>query len=235
MVVMPLGLFTLINTMIDEIKDIQYFIDKEKEYISEHKNDGSMFEEGTGLIDADFYNPEYFLKNGKIQRYYDGIKGYIGNEEKYELTEAERVVLRMFCGDMPCYFRDDYYHGTVPEIAEELFKVLSSLVLKAPQSKSSLLRRYCKPQDKTDFCEGDIFTVAHCLTCTEDDWKQEDSKNVYIIEPLKDGNTKAHNLYEIYNHYDEKQVNFTRGTSFKITEVITQKNGLKLIHMKELP
>lgn len=33
MVEMPLGLFTLINTMIDEIKDIQYFIDKEKEYI----------------------------------------------------------------------------------------------------------------------------------------------------------------------------------------------------------
>ena len=42
-------------------------------------------------------------------------------------------------------------------------------------------------------------------------------------------------MKEIYNHYDEKQVNFTRGTSFKITEVITQKNGLKLIHMKELP
>ena len=218
-----------------EIKDIQYFLDKENEYISKHKNEEKIYEHGTGIIDADFYNPEYFLKDGKIQWYYDRIKGYIGNEEKYELTEAERVILRMFCGDMSCYFRDDYYHGTVPEIAEELFKVLSSLVLKAPQSKSSLLRRYCKPQDKTDFCEGDIFTVAHCLTCTEDNWEQEDRKNVYIIEPLKDGNTKAHNLYEIYNHNDEKQVNFTRGTSFKITKVITQNNDLKLIYMEELP
>ena len=62
-----------------------------------------------------------------------------------------------------------------------------------------------------------------------------DEKNVYIIEPLKDGSTKAHNLHAICNHGDEKQVNFTRGTSFKITKVITQKNGLKLIYMKELP
>ena len=42
----------------------------------------------------------------------------------------------MFCGDMSCYFRDDYYHGTVPEIAEELFKVLNSLILKAPQVRA---------------------------------------------------------------------------------------------------
>lgn len=235
MVEMPLGLFSLFNTMIDEIKNIQYFIDKEKEYISAHKNDGTIFEEGTGLIDADFYNPEYFLKDGKIQWYYDGIKGYIENKEKYELTEAERVILRMFYGDMSCYFRDDYYHEKIPEVAGELFRVLNSLVLKAPQSESSTLRRYCVPQDKTDFSEGDIFIVAHCLTCTEDNWEQEDRKNVYIIEPLKDGNTKAHNLYEIYNHGDEKQVNFTRGTSFKITKIITQKNNLKLIYMEELP
>lgn len=218
-----------------EIKDIQYFLDKENEYISKYNNEEKIYAHGTGIIDADFYNPEYFLKDGKIQWYYDGIKGYIENEEKYELTEAERVILRMFYGNMSCFFRDDYYHPSIPEIAEELFKVLNSVVLKAPQSKTSTLRRYCVPQDKTDFLEGDIFTVAHCLTCTEDDWKQEDRKNVYIIEPLKDGKTKAHNLYEIYNHGDEKQVNFTRGTSFKITKVITQKNDLKLIYMEELP
>lgn len=221
--------------MKEGIKDIQYFIDKEQEYILKHKNDGKRMEYGTGLIDTDFYNSEYFLKAGKIQWYYSGMKEYIENEEEYNLTEAERVILRMFYGDMPCYFRDDYYHGAVPEIAEELFKVLNSLVLKAPQSKSSPLRRYCKSQDKTDLSEGDIFTVAHCLTCTEDNWEQEDRKNVYIIKPLIDGKTKAHNLYEIYNHGGEKQVNLIRGTSFKITKVITQENNFKLIYMEELP
>lgn len=218
-----------------EIKDIQYFLDKENEYISKHKNDGTRFEYGTGIIDVDFYNPEYFLKEGKIQWYYNGMKGYNENEATFNLTKAERTILRMFYGDMSKIFRDDSYNGNIPEVAKELFKVLNSVVLKAPLCKSSLLRRYCVSQDKTDFCEGDIFTVAHCLTCTEGDWKQEDRKNVYIIEPLKDGSTKAHNLYEIYNHGEEKQVNFTRGTSFKITKVITQKNGFKLIHMKELP
>lgn len=218
-----------------EIKDIQYFLDKENEYISTHKNDGKIIEDGTGIIDADFHNPEYFLKKGKIQWYYNSMKEYIGNEENFKLTEAERVILRMFYGDVSRFFRDDYYYGNVPEVAEELFKVLNSVVLKAPQNKSPLLYRFCVSEDKVDFKQGDKFTVPHCLTCTEDDWKQEDEKNVYIIEPLKDGSTKAHNLHAICNHGDEKQVNFTRGTSFKITKVITQKNGLKSIHMIELP
>lgn len=217
-----------------EPKDIQYFIDKENEYISKHKNDEKILEYGTGIIDADFYNPEYFLKDGKIQSYYNGVKGYIENEKKFNLTEAERTILRMFYGDMSHIFRDDYYRGTVPEVAEELFKVLNSVVSKAPQGTSSPLYRFCVREDRVDFKQGDKFTVSHNLTCTDKDWRQSDIKNVYIIEPLKGGKTKAHNVYEIYNKTGENQVNFTRGTSFEITKVITQKNDLKLIYMKEL-
>ena len=229
------GLFMFKSrTMKKEIKDIQYFLDKENEYISTHKNDGKIIEDGTGIIDADSHNPEYFLKRGKIQCYYNSMKEYIGNEENFKLTEAERVILRMFYGDVSCFFRDDYYHPSVPEIAEELFKVLNSVVLKAPQSKSSPLYRSCVREDRIDFKQEDIFTVPHNLTCTDKSWKRADTKNVYIIEPLKDGKTKAHNVYEIYNRTGEYQVNFTRGTSFKITKVI-KKDGLKLIYMKELP
>ena len=47
--------------------------------------------------------------------------------------------------------------------------------------------------------------------------------------------TKAHNVYKIFEHGLEHQVNFTRKTSFEITKVIIQKNGLKKIYMKELP
>ena len=218
-----------------ELKDIQYFIDEEKEYISKHKNNEKIFEFGTGIIDADFYNPDNFLKDGKIQWYYGAMIKYIDNEENFELTEAERVVLRMFYGDMSHIFRDDYYQNDVPEIAQELFKVLNSVVSKAPQNESSRLYRFCVREDKVDFKEGDVFTVPHNLTCTEEDWKQSGRKHVYIIEPLKDGKTKAHNVYQIFKHGSERQVNFTRKTSFEITRVFTQKNGLKKIYMKELP
>ena len=106
-----------------ELKDIQYFIDEEKEYISKHKNNEKIFEFGTGIIDADFYNPDNFLKDGKIQWYYGAMIKYIDNEENFELTEAERVVLRMFYGDMSHIFRDDYYQNDVPEIVQRLLKM----------------------------------------------------------------------------------------------------------------
>lgn len=40
-----------------------------------------------------------------------------------------------------------------------------------------------------------------------------------MITPLQDGNTKAHNLYDIYEHGQEKQIDFLRGTSFKVTKI----------------
>lgn len=40
-----------------------------------------------------------------------------------------------------------------------------------------------------------------------------------MIAPLQDGNIRAHNLYEISAHGKEKQVNFLRGTSFKVMKV----------------
>jgi hypothetical protein len=230
-----MGEFCIKKLIVMELKDIQHFIDKEKEYISKHKNDKKDFEYGTGMIDADFNNPEYFLKSGKIQWYYNTMKENIGNEGNFELTEAERVVLRMFYGDMSHIFRDDYYQNDVPEIAQELFKVLNSVVSKAPQNKSSLLYRFCVREDNVDLKKGDVFTVPHNLTCTEENWNQSDRKHMYIIEPLKEGMTKAHNVYKIFEHGLEHQVNFTRKTSFEITKVIIQKNGLKKIYMKELP
>ena len=52
---------------------------------------------------------------------------------------------------------------------------------------------------------------------------------------MPDGNTKAHNLYEIYEHGDEKQVNFLRETSFKVTKTEkTNGSDYVKIHLEEI-
>lgn len=55
---------------------------------------------------------------------------------------------------------------------------------------------------------GETISFPYNLTCTNYDWKQAKFKNVYVITPLQDGNTKAHNLYDIYEHGQEKQIDF---------------------------
>ena len=44
-----------------------------------------------------------------------------------------------------------------------------------------------------------------------------------------------HNLYEIYEHGDEKQVNFLRETSFKVTKIEkTKGSDYVKIHLEEI-
>lgn len=55
------------------------------------------------------------------------------------------------------------------------------------------------------------------------------------ITPLPNGKTRAHNLYEIYEHGDEKQVDFLRDTSFMVTKVEeTKGTPYRKYYLKEL-
>ena len=61
----------------------------------------------------------------------------------------------------------------------------------------------------------------------------------WIIEPLPEGQTKAYEIYKIYNHgedcpYPEYQVEFERGTKFEITDIKKGKE-YNVVHIKELP
>lgn len=57
--------------------------------------------------------------------------------------------------------------------------------------------------------------------------------DVYVITPLPNGETKAHNLFDIYNHAGE--VDFLRGTTFKVTKVENTKGSeYKKYYLTEL-
>ena len=165
----------------------------------------------------------------------DVIINIIGNEEKFGLTKAEQVLLNMYYAQHSAKFRDDYYHGKIPEVVKQMFIGINNVVAKAPLNKDKVLYRFCCNEDPKEMKVGDVVHFPYNLTCTNFDWNQAKYKNVYVITPLPNGKTRAHNLYEIYEHGDEKQVDFLRDTSFMVTKVEeTKGTPYRKYYLKEL-
>mgnify|MGYP002226797136 FL=1 len=142
--------------------------------------------------------------------------------------------LTCFLGNISYAFRDDNYYGEVPNIVHEMQIILNSIINKAPKFNGNILYRFTKTGDKTNFEVGDIYQPSHSLTTTTEDWKQNRS-DVYVIKTLPENETQAHCLYMIYNHGQETQVNFLRGTSFEITDIEPiEGSEYKRIYMSEI-
>ncbi|WP_440337389.1 hypothetical protein [Megamonas funiformis] len=176
-----------------------------------------------------------FLISKPIATCYDSCSKIIGNEEKFGLTKAEQVLLNMYYAQHSAKFRDDYYHGKIPEVVKQMFIGINNVVAKAPLNKDKVLYRFCHDEDPKGMKVGDVVNFPYNLTCTNFDWNQAKYKNVYVITPLPNGKTRAHNLYEIYEHGDEKQVDFLRDTSFMVTKVEeTKGTPYRKYYLKEL-
>lgn len=220
------------------VKDLDYFIDQERQFKKEHPNYGEMFydESICGMSEIGMNDSLNFLADGVISKYKEYLDGgYIENEEQYQLTDAERVMLKMLYCRHSDLFRDDYYYKGIPEVVQNMFDTLDSVVAKAPLSSHPLLYRFCHNHDPVNFRVGDIVTFKHSQTCTNFDWHQDDEKNVYLVTPLPYGRTRAHNMFEIYEHGDEKKVYFLRGTSFEVTQIEKHEfSELVKIHLKKI-
>ena len=151
--------------------------------------------------------------------------------DRYELSHEETNKLLGSNLDT----RDDYYHGKIPEVVKQMFIGINNVVAKAPLNKDKVLYRFCCNEDPKEMKVGDVVNFPYNLTCTNFDWNQAKYKNVYVITPLPNGKTRAHNLYEIYEHGDEKQVDFLRDTSFMVTKVEeTKGTPYRKYYLKEL-
>lgn len=203
------------------IKDLQYFIEKEDEFIKNHPNYGEpFFDPEIGELSIFGMNDCLdYLSDRLISKTSATMKGPLENEIKFGLSDAQRVLLHLFYGRDSRIFRDDYYHDGITDFVRNLFDTFDDVVRKAPVNSDPILYRFCNDYDRCDMKAGEIIEFPHNLTCTNYDWEQEDFKNVYIITPLKNGNTRAHNLYEICKHGNENQVDFLRHTKFKVTKI----------------
>ena len=219
------------------VKNLQYFLDEEDKFCKEHPDYGEMFfdESIGGMTEYGINDRLNYLSDRTISNTNKTIKEPFGKEIDFGLSDAQRVLLRLLYRRHSYIFRDDYYYAGITDFVQNLFDTLDDLVNKAPISSDSLLYRFCNEYDRSDMKTGDVINIPYNLTCTNYDWHQEKDKNVYIITPLKVGKTMAHNIFEIYKHGDENQVNFLRNTKFKVKKIEdTEGTKYKKFYLEEV-
>lgn len=213
------------------MKEIDYFREKMEDSIRSH-NQSPLYEFDCGFYDNK-EKPVDFLYEERFQRIIEADNiNRMKNLVSLNLSDSEILVLSCFMGFYSKYFRDDFYvNCEVPEVIVEMRNILNEIIKKAPKHNSGALYRFLNEYDKCDFATGDILTVTHSLTTTTEHWDK--NVNNYVITPLPAHQTLAHDLYRIYNHGEENQVNFLENTSFVINRVINS-NGIRSIYMKEI-
>ena len=218
------------------MKDINYFLDAERKFQKEHPNGLEQYYNSEYACMMPKSYPEDFLQDGWMNKFAQSPhpEEVMDAMRKYNLSEVEVLIMNCFYGNLSQYFRDDIYakYGQIPEIAKEMQIVLESFIMKAPKHKEGVLYRFLKSHDMSDFNVGDIFEPSYSLTTTNEDWNQD--KDVNVITPLPEEATSAYDIYKIYNHGDENQVNFLKGTKFKVTKIEDASNGHHRIYLNEL-
>ena len=216
------------------VKNLQYFQEEENRFCEEHP-DYNEFYYDSNIGEMSIYgidDPLLYLSDRIFSKETDAKP--MGNEIEYGFNDAQIVFLRLFYGRYSYIFRDDYYGMNRPDFVQNLLDTLDDMIAKAPQNTDPVLYRFCTDYDQCDMHIGDEITIPHNLTCTNEDW-QQDNKNVYIITPLQNGKTRAHNLFEIYHHGDEHQVDFLRGTIFKVTDILgNAETGYRKFYLEEM-
>lgn len=146
--------------------------------------------------------------------------------QQYGITDCELYVLLLLVG----------FHADAIQIVSENAKnftekcrfYLNSLLSKTPQTKSEELYRqeelYRIDLKRMKYYQENGIPYTHpCyLTTSTDDYDNKDCK--FIITPLKNGKTKGHDVFVIYNHgeqcpYPENQVEFELGAKFMIDKI----------------
>lgn len=168
--------------------------------------------------------------NGHISNWsIGGIKNILQCEQTlsamqlYGVSDYELYSLFILIGNKPYYLQ----WSCIDQNQENAFTTkckayLDSLLQKTPKTKEKVLYRQdnytCISQLK-DLLEHNKPYVHPCyMTCSTDDFDHGHIK--FIITPLGNGKTKAHEIYVIYNHGDERQVEFELGTKFRIDRIV---------------
>lgn len=207
------------------MKDINYFLKAEEDYIQTPIPD-MIYIEGVGFEFPE--EPLQFLRRKPFSSLTEMSRR---NEGKNGLNAEEWLMLYCFLGPFSGYFRSDNYHTGIPEVVKEMQEILDSAISKAPKCECKTLYRFLNDFDKRNLHIGEVYTPTHSLTTTTEVWNKD--SDMYIIAPVSNGNTRAHSLFKLYNHGDETQVNFERGTKFKVVD-IKDINNRKIIFLNEI-
>ena len=162
-------------------------------------------------------------------------KGVIHND--YELNEIEILALIML---------EEFAYNTIQQPAfndgylndynEILINSLENALLNIPRTFHKTLYRQEKYYYKVPKV-GEILKFKGFFTTSKDDY--DNTYNIkWVITPLSNGLTKAHDIYVVYNKgynlpYPEWQVEFERNTRFVVNQIEPKENYTK-VYISEL-
>lgn len=119
---------------------------------------------------------------------------------------------------------------------DALIELTDSAISKCRRTIHKTLYRQEKYWDKP-IIEGETIHFASYLTTSKEDF--DNTSNIkWIITPLDNDKTKAHDIYTVYNHgdttpYPEFQVEFERDSTFVVNRIV-EKDKFKEVYIKEI-
>lgn len=180
--------------------------------------------------------------NGSFETYRENVETFKSEHpdimEQYGLTESELFVMFMMLIKNYDEIQQQFFPlGISSQFAKECMFQYDSFLSKIPVSTNLThyrLERYYKISDFERMRKaGQNFVCHHYLTASISIsiFKiMGDGVKLYINKRLI-GNSKAHDVFKIYNQTGENQINFERGTKFQIDSVDKKNNTVILTEL----
>ena len=169
--------------------------------------------------------------NGSFETYRVDVETFKSEHpdiiEQYGLTESELFVMFMMLIKNYDEIQQQFFPlGISSQFAKECMFQYDSFLSKIPVSTNLThyrLERYYKISDFERMRKaGQNFVCHHYLTASSSCAifkKLGDGLKLYINRPLVDKESKAHEVYKIFNDSRENQINYERDTKFQIDNV----------------
>lgn len=184
-----------------------------------------------------------YVGEGSFQTYMDAVESFKYNHSdimnQYGLTESEIFVMFMMMIKNYDEIQQQFFSlGRSTPFTEECKRQYDSFLSKVPVSSSSRhyrLERYYKVGDFEKLWKfRQTFVCHHYLTASSSSAifdKLGDGVRMYINRPIIDKDSKAHEVFKIYNDTNENQVNYERNTRFQIDSVDKQNRVVVLTEL----
>lgn len=149
-------------------------------------------------------------------------KGHLDVVEQYSLTDSELFVMFMMVMKNYSDIQEQFFPPySTNAFARECAGLFDDFLKKIPiSSNSEFYRRdgYCQIGN---FSKGGVYHCEHFLTASTSPtiFTQRPNGIKLIIKKRLIGNSKAHEVFKIYNALNEYQVNFERNVRFRVDDV----------------
>lgn len=182
-----------------------------------------------------------YVGNGSFETYRENVETFKSEHpdiiKQYGLTESELFVMFMMLIKNFGEIQQCASSGRGTLFTQECVRQYDSFLSKIPVTTNSTFYRLERYYNVGDFDKirktGKNFVCQHYLTVSSSSSifkKMGDGVKLYINKRLI-GNSKAHDVFKIYNQTGENQINFERGTKFQIDSVDKKNNTVILTEL----